>query len=153
MEQRGIPQEEAHLLASLSEGSPGKALALREEIVQIPREDLLKGWLGIKRLTFEETERWTEQLPDDRQKLMSLLDVAKTLLRDLVILKTQKEEARLIHADLRKAMEPIASQWSLTVLLDRLQAIHHTLLAVSPIRGNANTKLALEALMLSWAKG
>ncbi len=87
IEQKGLREEEAHLLASLSEGSPGKALKLQEEIHQIQREDLLQGWLGMKTLSFEEIEGWVESLPSNREDLVLILEVAKTLLRDLVILK------------------------------------------------------------------
>ncbi len=55
IEQKGLREEEAHLLAALSEGSPGRALKLQEEIHQIQREDLLQGWLGMK--TFFPLER------------------------------------------------------------------------------------------------
>ena len=40
MEGNGFNEAEANLLASLSEGSPGKALEIQEEIRQIPREEL-----------------------------------------------------------------------------------------------------------------
>ena len=153
VEGKGLGQEEAHLVASLSEGSPGKALDLQEEIRQIPREELLKRWLGVRSLSFEEMEHWVESLPSDRDRLASILEVAKTLLRDLVVLKTAKTPSRLIHPDLQEAMESIASTWGLPSLLDRIEVVHRTLRAISPITGNANTKLALEAMMLSWAEG
>jgi DNA polymerase III subunit delta' len=153
VEQKGLNKEEAHLVASLSEGSPGKAVTLREEIQEIPREGLLKGWLGLTALSFEEMENWTESLPTDRDRLVSILEVAKTLLRDLVMVKTVQDRSKLIHSDLCEEMESIGARWSLPALLNRIDVLHQTLLAVSPIRGNANTKLALEAMMLSWAEG
>ncbi len=145
--------EEAHLLASLSEGSPGRALALQEELKEIPRVDLLKGWLGVKALSLEAMEQWAESLPSERERLVSVLEVGKTLLRDLVVVKAVQDPSKLIHGDLREEMEPIAARWDLHSLLNRISVLHQTLLAVSPGRGNANTKLALEAMMLSWAQG
>jgi hypothetical protein len=50
-------------------------------------------------------------------------------------------------------METLSSRWTLPALLKRLDAVHQTIVAISPIRGNANTALALEAMMLSWAEG
>ena len=152
-EQQGMGKEEAHLLASLSEGSPGKALELQEEIRQIPRGDLLEKWLGRGKLSFEEMERWAESMPSDREDLMPILEVAKTLLRDLVVIKTLKEGSRLIHSDLQGEMANIASRLRLSNLLHRIRVLHQTLLDISPIRGNANTRLALEAMMLSWPEG
>ena len=87
VEQKGLHEAEAHLLASLSEGSPGKALKLKEEIHQIQREDLLRGWLGKKTFSFGEIEGWVESMPSNREDLVLILEVAKTLLRDLVIMK------------------------------------------------------------------
>jgi len=69
------------------------------------------------------------------------------------VLKTANTPSRLIHPDLQEAMELIVSTWGLPSLLDRIEAVHRTLRAISPITGNANTKLALEAMMLSWAEG
>jgi DNA polymerase III subunit delta' len=153
MEQKGFSEEEARLLASLSEGSPGKALKLQEEIRQIQREDLLQGWLGVKTLSIEEIERWVESMPSPREDLVLVLEVAKTLLRDLVILKVVGDGAKLIHSDLFHEIEALSSGWSLDALLKRVEDIHQTILAISPLRGNANTTLALEAMMLSWAEG
>ncbi len=153
VDQNGLAPDEAHLLASLSEGSPGKALELQEEIRHIQRGELLKRWLGQKTLSFNEVEQWTDLLPADREDLGSVLEVAKTLLRDLTIVKTLKDTAKLIHSDLKEEMESLAANWTLSELLTRINILHQTTQAISPFRGNANVKLALEAMMLSWAEG
>jgi DNA polymerase III gamma/tau subunit len=106
--------------------------------------------VGLKSLSFERIGSWVESLPSQRENLLLMLEVAKTLLRDLVMLKTLKEELKLIHSDLLHVMEPIAMKWSLSSLLKRTEILHQTTLA---IRANANTSLALEAMMLSWAEG
>jgi len=150
MEDRGFSEAEAHLLASLSEGSPGKALEIQEEIRQIPRQDLLQDWAGSKSLSLEKIGSWVESLPSQRENLLLMLEVAKTLLRDLMMVKTLRKGAKLIHSDLRQGMESMAMNWSLPSLLKRMEILHHTTLA---IKANANTGLALEAMMLSWAEG
>ncbi len=150
VDKQGYQEEEAHLLASLSEGSIGKAMEIREGIREIPREELLQNWVGVKKLSFEKIEHWTESLPSQRESLLLILEVVRTLLRDLVMVNLFKHQARLIHTDLLREMERIASQWRLSSLLERMRALHQTILA---IRGNANTALALEAMMFSWAEG
>ena len=150
VEQKGLNEEEAHLLASLSEGSPGKALEIQEEIRQVPREELLVSWLGKKSFTFEKMEHWAESLPSQRENLLLILEVAKTLLRDLIIVKSLRHGPKLIHSDLSPQMETLAAVWSISSLLKRMEILHQTTLA---IRSNANTTLALEAMMLSWAEG
>ncbi|NWF92179.1 MAG: DNA polymerase III subunit delta' [Syntrophaceae bacterium] len=150
VEREGLNGEEAHLLAALSEGSPGKALEIREQMRQIPREELLIDLIGLKTIPFEKKESWAECLSSNRDTVVLILEVTKTLLRDLVMMKTLKDGAKLIHSDLRHQMEAIAPKWNLPSLLNRMEALHQTLLA---IRGNANIMLSLEAMMLSWAEG
>ena len=150
MEREGFNEKEAHLLASLSEGSPGKALEIREEIHQIPRDELLIDFVGLKSLPFEKKENWAESLSSHRENLILILEVAKTLLRDLVIMKTLKDSSKLIHPDLLQVIEVLASKWNLSSLLNRMEVLHQTILT---IRSNANMTLALEAMMLSWAEG
>ena len=152
-QQHGLDEKEAHLLAGLSEGSPGKSLELQEQIRQMPRENLLRDWLGPATLSFAKMEDWVEAMPSERTDLILVLEVAKTLLRDLVIVKTLGDDSKLIHADLQEDMTAIASKHSLPTLLKRVGAVHQTLMDISPIRGNANVRLSLEAMMLSWAEG
>jgi DNA polymerase-3 subunit delta' len=150
MQGKGLPEAEARLLASLSEGSPGKASEIQEEILQVPRKELLKNWVGLKSLSFERIGSWVESLPSQRENLLLILEVAKTLLRDLVMVKTLEKEPKLVHSDLLQVMEPMATKWSLSSLLKRMEILHQTTLA---IKSNANTSLAIEAMMLSWAEG
>jgi DNA polymerase-3 subunit delta' len=146
----GLEKREAHLLASLSEGSPGKALEIKEEIAGIPRKELLKGWMGANLLSIEEKEEWIESLPSQRESLQLILEMSKTLLRDLIVVKVLKKGSRLIHSDLVEEMEEMAGRWNLSSLLRRMEALHK---ASQAIKGNANTRLSLEAMMLSWAEG
>ena len=150
MKQRGLDEREAHLLASLSEGSPGKALEIQEELHHIPRRELLKEWVGLKTLPFEKMESWIQSLSLHRENLLLIIEVAKTLLRDLIMIKTLNDGSKLIHSDLLQEMEIMAKAWSLSSLLNRIEALHQTMIA---IMSNANMPLALEAMMLSWAEG
>jgi hypothetical protein len=95
-------------------------------------------------------DRWAESLSSDRENLILILEVAKTLLRDLIMMKTSQDRSKLIHSDLLPKMGPLVLDWKLCSLLNRLELLHQTILA---IRSNANMTLALEAMMLSWAEG
>jgi DNA polymerase III subunit delta' len=152
-ERHGLDEPEARVLASLSEGSPGKALELREKVAEIPREELLKNWVGLKTFSFDSIQRFIESLPSQREHLVLVLEVTRTLLRDLILGKTLKDSSRLIHTDLSAEMAALSDGWTVPALMKRLDAVHQTILSISPIRGNANTTLALEAMMLSWAEG
>ena len=61
--------------------------------------------------SFEKMGSWVESLPSQRENLLLILEVAKTLLRDLIIVKTLKNELKLIHSDLFQAMELLATNW------------------------------------------
>lgn len=150
MREKGIEEKDAHILASLSEGSPGKALRIGEEISQIPRAKLLVDLVGLKKIPFSEKEQWAQSLPSQREDLLLILEVAKTLLRDLIVVKIIKSETNLIHKDLLADMKNITKDWSLSSLINRFETLHSTILA---IKANANTRLSLEAMMLSWAEG
>ncbi len=147
MKEKGLREDEALLLASLAEGSPGKALEIKEELAGIPRKELLKGWIGSKSLSMEEKEGWIELLPSQRETLHLILEVAKTLLRDLILVQTSGDPTKLIHTDLSEEIEKISFQWDTPLLLKRMDLLHQ---ASQAIKRNANTRLTLEAMMLSW---
>jgi DNA polymerase-3 subunit delta' len=150
-ERQGLEEGEAHLFASLSEGSPGKALEIEKEIREMSREELLKGLIGENSLSAERMQSWVKSLPtQERERLILVLEVAKTLLRDMIIVKTLKEGSNIIHSDLLRQIKTLTLNWKLSSLLKRMEILHQTTFA---IRNNANTELALEAMMLSWAKG
>jgi DNA polymerase-3 subunit delta' len=150
VERKGLKEAQAHLLASLSEGSPGKALEIQKEVEEIPREDLLKDWVGMKSIPFEKRESWADSFSSRRESLILILEIVRTLLRDLAVLKSLKNRSRLIHADLFEPLNRVASEWTLSSLLMRMEVLHGTILA---LRANANVPLALDAMMLSWAEG
>lgn len=150
-EEKGLSEEEAYLFASLSEGSPGKALEIEDEIRRISREELLVGLVGIKSLSPERMQNWITSLPiKERENLLLVLEVAKTLLRDMVIVKVLKEGSKMIHSDLLRQIKTLSSTWQLSSLLKRMEILHQTIFA---IKTNANIELALETMMLSWAEG
>ena len=153
VENKGLSEQEAHLAASLSEGSIGRALVLKERMEQIGREDLLTKWVRLREFPFQVIQDRVDSLPSDREDLLVVLELTKTLLRDLLIAKISEDDSRLIHSDLSKEIRVIASEQSLPSLMKRMEVLHETTLAISPMRGNANTKLALEAMMLSWSEG
>jgi hypothetical protein len=66
------------------------------------------------------------------------------------MVKALKKEPKLIHSDLLQGIEAMATDWSLSSLLKRMETLHQTIIE---IKANANTSLALEAMMLSWAEG
>ena len=152
MEKRNLGEEEAHLLAALSDGSPGKAVTLQEEILKIRRKEILREWFGTRALSFMEIEEWIDSMPSKGwEDLIFILEVAKTLLRDLVVLKVSGDEEKLIHTDLVDELRALCSERDLSSLLAQLESIQQTRVTLVPEPRIVNTALALEAMMLSWA--
>lgn len=150
-EKQGVDEGEARLFASLSEGSPGKALEIKDEIRKIRREELLEDLIGEKSLSPKKMQGWVNSLPtQERESLLLVLEVAKTLLRDMLIVKTLREGSKIIHSDLLHQIKTLTSNWQIASLLKRMEILHQTTFA---IRNNANTELALETMMLSWTEG
>ena len=106
--------------------------------------------MGLKSLSSERIGSWVGSLPSQRENLLLVLEVAKTLLRDLVVVKTLEKGPKPIHSDLLPIMKPMVKNWNLSSLLKRMEILHQTMLA---IKANSNISLALEAMMLSWAEG
>lgn len=150
VEEKGINEKEASLLALLSGGSLGKALEIRDEIEQIGREDLLRQWVGVKTFSLEEIEKLIDSLPSQRPNLILILEISKSILRDLIMTKISPDSSVLIHRDLSEAYKMIASQWDLSSLFHRLETLQKTTM---DLQKNANVRLALETMMLSWAEG
>lgn len=150
IKERGVRQEEAILLASLSNGSIGRALEIRKEIETIPRELLLSELIGSKCLTIENMSNILELLEqrEEREDVILILEVCKTLLRDMIMVKIN--ENGLINFDLLGKIKKISQNWGIKALLTRIDLLHQTMFA---IRNNANTKLAIKALMISWNRG
>jgi hypothetical protein len=65
------------------------------------------------------------------------------------MVKALNQGPKLIHSDLLREIESTAANWSLSSLLRRMERLHQTIVE---IKANANTSLALEAMMLSWAE-
>ncbi len=150
IKEKGVSKEEAILLASLSEGSIGRALEISKEIETIPREILLHELIGSKYLTIEDMRNILEVLSqkDEREDLILILEVCKTLLRDIIMVNINGND--LINFDLLNNIRKVSQNWDLKSLIKRIDLIHQTIFA---IRNNANTKLALKALMISWNRG
>ena len=85
---------------------------------------------------------------EERENLILILEICKTLLRDMLMVKIKEDG--LINFDLFEDIKKVSEHWDLKSILIRMDLIHQTVLA---IRNNANTRVAIRALMISWNKG
>lgn len=140
MNKKGLDRATAESIASLSDGSPGKAIALSSTDVQQVRKYILAG-LGKKDKSgiFDLSER----LSKDEDSFYNALYWSYTYFRDLLILKNQVDSNLLINKDLHDHLSTIKDGVTVERLLDIMDFIR------SIYKGqerNMNKQLALDVL-------
>lgn len=147
---KGLEEKEAKILATLSEGSLGRAIEIKEGMKTISREKLLNEFIRPKYLKIDCMRNILKLLTtnlEQRDNIILVLEVCKTFLRDMVFVKINKNE--IINSDLLNDIKMASKNWDFRTILERMRLIHQTEVA---IRRFANTSLAIEAMMISWNK-
>lgn len=148
---RGLPPEEAELLAGISGGRPGRALqlshspealALREQLLH----DLwqLFGETRSRRFDYVRNALKAPEPEGRRQQASELLEIWLSAWRDAMLL-AHGEQVPLSNPDQQEQLQWLAQQVPPRQLLRGLRRMDATLEAVD---SNANLRLALETLML-----
>jgi len=144
LKKKGLETDEATKIASLAEGSLGKAMQLLEK-----QEGLKTALLGIKsgvsvRELLASIEELVEKCQDQRQ-LFSFFDVYQGLLRDMLFLKKGIDEI-LINKDLTRELKILAEGLSIEKIQKKLELLQE---AKKLIRQNVQKRLVLEHLVLN----
>jgi DNA polymerase III delta prime subunit len=156
VETQGVPREEASILAVLSAGSPGKALALRgldvaerrrvvEELLAAVAEGKLLECLALSgRRLAESAKEGPDGRDGRRDEARLLLDLLALGLRDLVLTAAGGDVEPLSGLDARRLAEIArrrsAEEW------DRL--FERTELALQDVDANVDPRFAVEALLV-----
>ncbi|GBC59340.1 DNA polymerase III subunit delta' [Desulfonema ishimotonii] len=156
VEQHGIPEADAAVLATLSGGSPERfrsATAIRKYREQIRWRAWLIGICNELILTagaqrFAGTAlAFAERLSGNRETLSDALDLIRIWLRDLVICKYHPD--KIINRDLAETVRSVSEKLTVPSLLSKISAIQS---AQKGLRSNANPRLTAEVLMLRLTK-
>jgi DNA polymerase-3 subunit delta' len=146
LERLGIPTERARLLAHLSGGRPGAALALHARPEAL---DERRAWLeGLaEALTGGRVARfaYAHELSKDKPALLGALDAWLSYWRD-VMLRASGSPAALANLDRAEEIERLAAQVGLAGARRAAAAIERTAGLLQ--RTNVNARLAAEALLL-----
>jgi len=151
---RGLSGEESNLIAFLSEGSLGRALALDDNILS-DRNEL------IRRLSQVESDFASSVLgvvetilkgssDDDNEQLKIYVEFILLWLRDLINVKIGLDEDSLINRDLIPVSREYARRHSLEKIVEKLNFVEQV--SNSILRLNANKQIALENLVLKVAE-
>ncbi len=150
--ERGVPEEQANLLAGLSGGRPGRALLWADapEILR-RREEALEDMLNlvganrVERFAYVDSlTRGKQELRLKRTRALEVLEAWLTFWRDVTLLRSSAEVAT-VNQDREADLQRVAQEVDADSAADFVRALERTRVAIGK---NANLRLALESLML-----
>lgn len=143
---QGIAPETARLAASLSAGSPGRALSLCADGALHNRREFLEQILSTTGEGISQLFLRSERLAADKETLPELLDLLVTFLRDLLHLYTGSRE--LVNRDLE---ELLRSEYSARPPERIMEMIEQVIETRKALRRNVNARLAMDVLLMRLA--
>jgi DNA polymerase III subunit delta' len=102
---RSLPRSQAALVAALSGGSLGRALALDAEELVRQRDQVLSDLAHLRQGATGEVLVWAQRLTKNRADLNNFLLLAQLWYRDLLLSHFQAPTSLLAHQDLLPALE------------------------------------------------
>jgi len=148
--QHGLAREEARLLAALSGGSPGKALAYVSGAFQKRRDAAVRLTVLLQEAGALEALAEAERMSKNRDEALGLLEMLACWYRDLLIWQETGEAGLLFNPDQINALKKGAGYFETGRLVGIIEIIAK---AKNKILANANMRLVLEALFLRLAGG
>lgn len=144
--QAGLDAQQAHVFATLSGGSIGRAAALAQDAGVAARRDqscdLLRQLTNLDDLALLGQ---AELLEKEKEHLDDWLELLTAWVRDGLVFAQTGSTQLVINADRLDAVKSLAIQTGAAGLMDMLAAITDVR---SSLQRNANTRLALDVLLL-----
>ena len=148
VQEHHLPPEQAHLIASLSEGSPGRAYAMdttetlaKREFVEQLLKTLSSGLRDV-RILFT----YAEQLVEKKTEIQEFLDILLVWYRDMSILQAQGDPSLIANSDVIDRLKQAAAQLSVSQTRRLFDLVYQTKL---DLLRNANLQLTLEVMLIS----
>lgn len=145
----GLPPDRAYAMASIAEGSIGRARDLAKTDLLAARKTIVEGLSGLTQTQPGAVERLfalAEQAALRKEELGDLLELLKLWLKDLMTLVAGGPPEYLVNHDLRQAMAAVRERWSVAQLVERVDLINQ---AQKQLRHNCNRAFVCEVLF--WA--
>ncbi len=133
------------LLASLSGGSPGRALAFERELFLEERPRLIEAVEQCSQDDVMHIFQLAEQMDKRRAEIFIILEILQGWYRDLAVYRVTRNPEQLINADLLPKIRKAAGQKTLEFAISSFEIIGETL---RNLDRNANVRLALDTLLL-----
>jgi len=145
----GLTAESAYAMASIAEGSIGRARELAKTDLLEQRRAIVEGLVNLSQSQAGAVEgvfSLAEKAALQKDELGDLLELLKLWVKDLMILGAGGTERYLINHDLRHTLAPAAQRWGAEQLSERLALIGE---AQRQLRHNCNRSFVCEVLF--WA--
>ena len=144
IEKKGMSPENAMVVASLSGGSIGRALSIKnDKWAVVHRKRIIDRMEMIFRKSAGQDLYFAESLSRDKKTLAISLEIMKSWLRDLAVFQYCPD--RIVNRDLQSRFAALSDTIDTNRLLDKISAIWQVERA---IKGNANSRLAMESLVI-----
>ncbi len=143
MEQKGMDEQKAGLLAGLSGGSIGKALELDQEDIAAYRAEIMQLVMKAKKDDPISLLKLASNFGQDKKQIKQGMDIINSCFRDALILKETRKKEMLINADNSPFIETLAQRLSGEQIL---QNIFFVARAWETIELNVNKTLTLETM-------
>lgn len=140
-----IEPENAHLIASYSQGCLGKAMEMDIGEFQERRHEILD---FIKKISFDKIDfvfKKSKEWSSDNKIIEIILKTILNIFRDVAILKSTQNEKLLTNIDLKNKLIPIAKTLNInqtTLLFNSVEE------AISNLKKNINAQLLLDFLFI-----
>ena len=142
---RSLPRSQAALVAALSGGSLGRAIALDPEELVRQRDQVLADLAHLHRGTMGVVLEWAQRLTKNRADLNNFLLLAQLWYRDLLLSHFQAPAGLLAHQDLLPALEQARSGGAPATWFANFAALGT---AQRHLQANLNPELTLDILGL-----
>ena len=141
LEGRGVPPDASGLLARLTEGRPGLALATDLDTLR----DRRAAALALAAAPLARIGNALDGAPTDRAAVTAYLELYWSWYRDALCLAAGGDATLLVHADQEPALRALAARMPAPALVAALARVKAAWVA---LEGNINPRLALETALL-----
>jgi DNA polymerase-3 subunit delta' len=144
----GLKRQEAHILASLTDGSLGKALQVDLDLILHVRREIIGKIIDLPSYGAEQILGLAEELARWNDNLPMLLTMIHGWYRDLLTYKEGKNGTRLMNIDLSHEIQKAAPETDTPTLIHCMEVIQG---ALWNLDRNANRRITLEVMLLDLA--
>ena len=147
MDKHSLAPDAAHLIAAMANGSLTKAVQMSQSNWIIKRNWLIGEMESLTTKPIGLLMIFAEKLSKDKVALMDALDIMMTWLRDVLIYKFSPQ--KIMNTDLARRIQYASEHFSTDSLLLKIK---HLQQSQRDIRGNANLRVTLDALVVRLAQ-